>query len=814
MKKHLFILPLLLFGGTALAQPWWERTALTPGANGNILGINDNFPLQIFTNNAQRIIVGANGNIGLGDFLTPLNQQHNHVITANTPNLLQFTNNNTGVAANRGLLFGLNAASDGLLNYQENGRFTFFTGGVGLNRSRLVLDRGLGFGITSTNITRISIDYGEYPGTYQPISTAPVSLLNLGATQGMQDGRRNWMDVGIYMAAGTDNMYVGLMDMNTTPGIGGDRFDAVINWGDNATANNNGPDNLRFIFTASPAGNDTGNVQNGLEVARFVPQCLSAECVLRNASLGVGNFAPGSGQGPGTAGYIGATLDVDGDARIRSVQQDNTLTQVLMRNPADRGRLFWRDVNTIGGGGISADNGCTIAGTATVQLGYGIGPPAGFFTVDRTIPMSGFNLLFDGTGSPGGNITSFGNTSPWIGTPSSTKLYLFNDSENSGGAFYTDASSLTQQNTLNGVTGVEGHVANFTLATASATGVFGHADGTVAPMLAAPRFIHGTYGYAVGDAQNSLLPVGARGYARSTSVNTSVMGGLFEASSDSAICYGVYASVLPGNTNANSYSGFFQGAPIWVIGSIYPSDATLKKEVKPIENAMSLLQKINVYSYRFNSSALPQANFDEGLHFGVLSQELEQVIPSMVQEGTYRETEDPISGKIYPAKTVKGVNYVEFVPVLIQGVKELEHKLSEQAALIDSLNNRLQKTEDDIQRLYALLSSTPPTNPGNESGPIPITEVTLAGEYFVVLEQNVPNPFAENTAIRFHIPEEVREARIIFSDASGKVIQTITLSDRGWGKVQVYAGNLGTGLYTYTLVLDGKVQESRKMLKN
>lgn len=125
----------------------------------------------------------------------------------------------------------------------------------------------------ASNLTRMSISHNPA----QPI-TRPLSLLHLGYNTGLTsipagstDGWRNWMDIGTFTTNGTDHIYMGLKQEGT------DRLDAVLNWGDNQAGTpitNQGPDNLRFIFTSSTTsillpGDPISQSTNGLETGRF-----------------------------------------------------------------------------------------------------------------------------------------------------------------------------------------------------------------------------------------------------------------------------------------------------------------------------------------------------------------------------------------------------------------------------------------------------------------------------------------------------------------------------------------------------------------
>jgi hypothetical protein len=113
------------------------------------------------------------------------------------------------------------------------------------------------------------------------------------------------------------------------------------------------------------------------------------------AMVGIGNFST-------TTPYIGAKLDIDGDLRIRTVTQDNTLTQVLVIDPNDHNRVHWRAVSSIGGGGtggsVTADNGLKINPSANnVQLGGPLVDPTIIDLNSKYLHFSNFGRIGIGT---------------------------------------------------------------------------------------------------------------------------------------------------------------------------------------------------------------------------------------------------------------------------------------------------------------------------------------------------------------------------------------------------------------------------------
>jgi hypothetical protein len=54
----------------------------------------------------------------------------------------------------------------------------------------------------------------------------------------------------------------------------------------------------------------------------------------------------------------------------------------------------------------------------------------------------------------------------------------------------------------------------------------------------------------------------------------------------------------------------------------------------------------------------------------------------------------------------------------------------------------------------------------------------------------------------------------LFYNAEGKLINTVDLSNQsGKGQINVFANDLSNGVYTYTLVVDGKIIDTKRMVK-
>jgi hypothetical protein len=122
--------------------------------------------------------------------------------------------------------------------------------------------------------------------------------------------------------------------------------------------------------------------------------------------------------------------------------------------------------------------------------------------------------------------------------------------------------------------------------------------------------------------------------------------------------------------------------------------------------------------------------------------------------------------------------------------------MQEQQAQIDSLTNQNVREANN--------------NP-NSSTPVQ-KDVTLSNRK-IVLDQNSPNPFKDQTTITYEIKTDFSNAMIIFTDIEGQVIKEVPIIEKGKGQLNVYGSDLSSGIYIYTIVVDGVTIDTKKMIK-
>ena len=80
------------------------------------------------------------------------------------------------------------------------------------------------------------------------------------------------------------------------------------------------------------------------------------------------------------------------------------------------------------------------------------------------------------------------------------------------------------------------------------------------------------------------------------------------------------------------------------------------------------------------------------------------------------------------------------------------------------------------------------------------------------LQQNIPNPYNHTTSIAYNLPAQFSSAQIIVTDNTGKTLKTINVSGAGKGILHLDASTLSSGSYNYSLYVDGKLIDTKKMM--
>lgn len=687
------------------------------------------------------------------------------------------------------------------------------------------------FNGTGIDVTRIGITHDNTGSVADPRAMLHIGMPFAGPTNSR--GHRQWMDIGTYYGnTNSDMMYVG--HQNNLPG----QNNSVIAYGSEPAIFNNPAgtgDRMFFRFINDPTLGNAASGSNGLEMARMVSDG-------NNGRMSIGNPAIGPVDPGNTLEIISSAASPQpAGLRFRNLNCFSPTTPLCdPTNPV----YLSVDANgdVILAPGTSSAPGCCLGNlcfTAPNPLGG-----------DYEIPMNNFNFSFTDPGgalNDGQNFVQIGGS---CGTPRakldvnrintnnsqpivygtyfenqdlafSTSLsgsayasYAVSNNKNSNNyGFFGEAIQAVSNTGVMGVaqnpfmgplnvqnTGVEGRAAEGQFntgvqgsANTSDPGSIGQVGGNFSASNSAPS-LSTNYGIQ-SNAFNSTTTtdnVGVLSYAynfSSVTNNVGVAGISYDFGASAANDIGVYGE---------SMFGFaaYDAGPVASGPAIIFSDRKLKQDVKTVENATELLSKLNPVTYKYDTEKYPFMGKASQMQYGFIAQEVQQSIPELVTEANKPEFKDKDGKVVSKGEELIGINYDGIIPIL---TKSLQEQVSE----IDMLKKELAELKE-MMKAQGRNQET-----GNHTGTI-----ELSDHPSIVLDQNMPNPFAEQTTINYVLPENVVRAQMLFYNSDGKLINSMELTERGKGSLNVFANDLSNGIYTYTLVVDGKVVDSKRMIRN
>ncbi|MBP6699370.1 MAG: tail fiber domain-containing protein, partial [Flavobacteriales bacterium] len=574
-------------------------------------------------------------------------------------------------------------------------------------------------------------------------NTAPTQpwtrlLLHDDVTQGsaVQLGYRDWMRNGVTMTGHGDQMYVG----QRYGGSLSAPTDAIFQWSDNS-ATQQGPDLMRFLFTGSFTGVATGeHSMIGREIQRLHPA----------GWVGLGDWEAANVLG--VAGQPDERLDLlDRTIRLRNFMtlppignytdyQSNSFENVLVVNPLD-GVVHWRQLANWNGGGcdwiIQANN--DVATCYDPLAGPNCPTNQNNVSIGTAFPTARLEVIDNVTGPL--PLEDVG-VRVRVGTPAPTVI-----GTNSGAA---GSGNL-------------------------AVGV--HALGAGAAR---------SYGVR-GFGTNSTYKVGVFGEANLSSAGAAC----------TEFAAGIYGQSIPvagcaGNPYAGGWAAWFNGvgfinAPFWVY-----SDPSLKDNIQPIPDCVNIIDQLAPKTYSFRTSDFPGVGLPDGLQSGLLSPDVEQVLPHLVRNVAQPAVLDSLGNELSPAMELKAMNYEGLIPYLIGAIQEQQQQIT--------------AMQQDLAACCANDGTTDQRSMSGGTGSSDLKHTDL----FII-----PNPVADLTRLRYTIATPGR-TRLEITDAQGRIelledaVREVGTFEYGWNTEDLVPGTYHCTLYVNdTFVVKKAVKVAR-----
>lgn len=459
-------------------------------------------------------------------------------------------------------------------------------------------------------------------------STNPTTKLQIGNSPG--GTYRAWMEYGLIIGDDTDGIFMGVKDE------GPDQDDAVIAWGDNSQ------DDLRFLYNQS-------GLLTSTEIMTLQP----------DGDIGIGEINPTNKLTIGA--NLGSGYGISLNSATPYGQLIQTIEATASANPA-----FW----------VRTNNGTTVDPLFRVQNNGNVG--IGTNTPTAKLEVNG--QIIQGPNSTWGQQTRIGIDAPLATVPEATigstngNLHLeartgfdtYINHYSAGGNIYMATGnntgnvgvgtvSATSKLTVNGVLEINKIADVSTIyftSSASEPGYIRHSGNSNAAEM---RFV-ASDDFDVGSAGDKFTFGGET-------------GGVFTE-----------AMRIQGNGNV----GIKTTAPsqrlhvignVLASGTITSSDERYKEGIQNLKNSTDILSSIRPVAYNFRTEEFPEGQFDDKLHYGLIAQELETVLPNLV----YTDLEG-----------YKGINYTELIPLLIKSNQEQQALIETQQKQINQLINAVE----------------------------------------------------------------------------------------------------------------------------
>jgi hypothetical protein len=268
-------------------------------------------------------------------------------------------------------------------------------------------------------------------------------------------------------------------------------------------------------------------------------------------------------------------------------------------------------------------------------------------------------------------------------------------------------------------------------------------------------------------------------------------GGLkFKVNNFESLFLSVNGNAGIGTPTPGSYKLYVAGSA-YSTGGWVSSDQRFKENIAVIESPLEKVRNIRGVVYTWKREQYKDKGFPEGRHFGVIAQEVEQVLPEVVKEGPEGE---------------KAVAYTELVPILVEAIKEQQQMIN---ALVGTLK------EHGIHVDINPKTSNPQQIENSDKLLKDASAEAIPEEYG--LFQNHPNPFNPSTTLKYALPK-AGHVTIKIYNTLGQHLRTLVDADKtaGYHTIQWdgknQAGELvASGTYIFQMQ-SGDFLQSRKML--
>lgn len=229
-----------------------------------------------------------------------------------------------------------------------------------------------------------------------------------------------------------------------------------------------------------------------------------------------------------------------------------------------------------------------------------------------------------------------------------------------------------------------------------------------------------------------------------------------------------------GNTGAYTSTG-------WVNSS----DARLKTNIRPLENSLEKILKLQGVS--FNWVNRPNDNNQVGF----IAQDVEIIYPEVIVKGTNGEYAMASQNLVAP---------------VVEAIKERQKQIEEKDEAIKNLEQAVVNLQQVNTFMKSHLESSENALSQCCRNDVP------SGQDIAKLEQNNPQPYNGTITIRCYISPKVSEAILKIYSLAGEELKSVAITDKGINELEMTASSLSPGTYNYLLITDGKTIDTKQLI--
>ncbi len=238
--------------------------------------------------------------------------------------------------------------------------------------------------------------------------------------------------------------------------------------------------------------------------------------------------------------------------------------------------------------------------------------------------------------------------------------------------------------------------------------------------------------------------------------------------------------VVVGSTAVTSIGG--------QVGWTTYSDKNLKTNINKSTLGLNFILQLNPVTYNYTAEGQKDI-----LYTGLIAQEVDAAAK---KTGTVCSAVDK-NGEYW------GIRYAELTVPLITAVQQLNEKSIAAEKENQQLKNEIEKLQVAVESLKAAVEKLQQNNKSTTGD----TKVAAS-----ILFQNYPNPFTQVTAISYQLQPTDKNAAIVIRSINGSIVKQISITQTGSGKININAGELAAGTYTYSLLTNNIIADTKLMI--